>query len=223
MSERNLIVWQSKPDQDRLRKSGYNFQIAKSVSTAPGGPLSYNVVWKSRGIAQKSSISWRAVYALNWTPYIPAAGANVNVGGHWQQCNKGDVFDLDNNGFWRRSGEAQAPEFLKVGKVHYSYPDTPGIHIVVGVLSASGDYDSIYVDPTALSLGSTAIYQPQEKVQFWYEVGSKASTMISSAKAQVGEIDFSDDKPLTGRYTWYTTFLDTKGEWDHSQIDPVPS
>ena len=223
MSTRTLTVWQAQYDQNLLKKSGYNFQIAKSVARSSGGQPSYNVVWKSKSIAPITNISWDVEYALNWRADVPAAGASVDVGGFWQRCEKGEVYDLNSDGYWAKSSEAKVPGFLKVGKVNYKYGDTPGIHIVVGIRNASNDYDPIYVDQTELYPNSTAMYQPQETVQFWYEAGSKSSTMVSEAKVQTGTIDFTSPAPTTMKYAWYTTFLLESGTWNHSQTKPMPS
>ena len=220
---RVITVWQGQYDLAQLKQSGYNFQIAKSVATTPGGPPKYNVVWKSKAIAPTTKISWDQVYALNWTADLPVSGAAVIVGGSWQQCAKGEVYDLDANGFWVKSSETPKPGFMSVGKVKYQYPNTPGINIVIGVQNESGDYDSIFVDPTVVFMNGSATYQPLENIQFWYESGAKTSTMISSAQSSVGSLDCSSPSPKTNKFAWWLNYITSGGSWNISQSAPMPS
>ena len=57
---------------------------------------------------------WKDQYGLNWTSSLPGPGISVIIGGEWQACNLGEVFDIDSNGFWV---VFQSP--VRSGLLHY--------------------------------------------------------------------------------------------------------
>ncbi|RUS13957.1 hypothetical protein BC937DRAFT_94541 [Endogone sp. FLAS-F59071] len=219
-TQREIQVWEAQYDAQELISNGWNFQIAKSVANA-AGDTTYNVVWQSKAIAPNTYISWQTVYALNFTANVPAAGVTVTVTGDWQACAIGQSYDLDENGFWQTSTSSGDPNFMNVGKVNYEYPDTDGIHIVVGVKNSNGSFDIIFIDETALPPGSTAKYQPQEKVKLWYQAGIQTSTIISSETTNNDEIDFSKPAPETNQFYYSATFIYNTGTWVISPYSPA--
>ena len=162
------------------------------------------------------------MYALNWTSEVPAEGLAVTVSGEWQTCTLGGAYDLNKDGFWSKSPESVKPnsKFMTVGGVRYSYPGVDGIHIVIGIQNADGNFDIIYVDPTSLAKGSSAKYQPQETVQWWYQTDMRSSTMISTAVASQGSVDLSKPGPITNEYYYSTTYNHNSGTWITSEDEP---
>jgi hypothetical protein len=107
---------------------------------------------------------------MNWTASIPGTGATVHIGGKWQECVKGRVYDIGEDGFWIASAEEPKVGWVKVGKVNYKYAGVIAVHIIIDVKNAlTGKFDPIFVDSTALPPGSTATYQPQKNVIWWYQ------------------------------------------------------
>jgi len=202
-----------------LSQNHWNFQIAKSVST-PDQAAHSNVVWQSKALAPRTIIQWKDLYGLNWTSTLPDPGVTVTIGGKWQACAKGEVFDIDSNGFFTASQVAKDKNFLKVGKVNYQYPGAPGLHIIIGIQNSEGYFDPIYVDPTALALNDTASYQPQEEIQWWYQTDMRTSTMISTASTSLGGVDFSKPAPTTNKYYYSTTYNYESGRWITSEDRP---
>jgi len=220
-TQREIQVWETQYDAQELISNNWNFQIAKSVGNAAGVDT-YNIVWQSKAIAPNTYISWHTVYALNYTATVPAPGVTVTVTGDWQACAIGQSYDLDKNGFWQESTSPGDPNFMNVGKVNYKYPDTEGIHIVVGVKNSDGSFNTIFIDKTALPPSSTAKYQPQEKVKLWYQAGIQTSAIISSETTNDHEIDFSKPAPETNKFYYSATFKYDSGTWDISPNAPSP-
>lgn len=145
---------------------------------------------------------------------VPASGLSINLGGYWKQCDPGQVLDLDANGVWTQSTSKPIIDYLAVGKNNYkSGTPTNGIHIVIGVQLAPGEFDTIFIDQTELGPGMNAAYQPQEKVQWWYEAGMKSATMISSDRSSVETGDFSAPDPLTNTYSLTSSYSFANGVW----------
>lgn len=142
MSNRNVDVWESPYDLGKLASNGFNFCIAKSVIDSSGN-LTFNLVWKSKNLAPRDSISWTVQYGLNWTLTVPTGNAQVVLGGVWQACNPGEVYDIDSVGLFQPSTISSQPGYLKVGKNGYSYGGSSGIHIIVGVKSPGSDFDPV--------------------------------------------------------------------------------
>lgn len=209
---RRLVVNNEDDDLKTLADGGFNLQVAKSV--IKNGELMYNVIWQSKVLAPTISIRWQPIYGLNWTTDLPAEGLSVSLGGRWMQCNLGQALDLDKYGRWQHSTQKQVPNFMAIGINGYR-PDTAtnGIHIVVGVQGAHGQFDPIFVDPVELGPNMGASYQPQEKVKWWYEAGMKTSTMISSAHSGAEEGDFSAPDPTSKTYTKTSSYNYAQGTW----------
>ncbi len=220
-TSRQIHVWESAYNAQKLKKNHWNFQIAKSVAIADGS-VSYNVVWQSKSIAPHTRISWKDRYALNWTADVPAEGLSVTVSGEWQLCALGGAYDLDENGFWAKSPASvkRDSKFMTVGGVNYAYPGADGIHIVVGIQNADDGFDVIYVDPTSLAKGSSAKYQPQDKIHWWYQTDMRSSTMISTAFTAKGSVDLSKPGPTTNDYYYSTTYNYNTGTWITSEDQP---
>ena len=142
MSSRNIAIWESPYDLQKLSSDGLNLCIAKSVIDSSGHP-SFNMVWKSLNLAPRANISWNTQYGLNWALNVPTANAQVTLGGVWQACNPGEVYDIDNVGLFQPSTVTPQPGYLKVGKNGYSYGGSSGIHIIVGVQSSPGAFDPV--------------------------------------------------------------------------------
>ena len=221
-TRRTIQVWENAYNAKKLTDNQWNFQIAKSVVTEEGGKPTFNVVWRSTSIAPSTLVSWFDVYFLNWTVDVPAAGVSVTVSGMWQTCAVGDSYDLDVYGFWTKSSATTKadPRFMNVGNIEYKYPGTDGIHVVIGVQDDSGNIYTIYIDPTALPLGFSAKYQPQELVRWWYETNIRTSTVIDNESTAIGEVDLSKPAPNTSKYYYSTTYNYDSGNWITSEDKP---
>jgi hypothetical protein len=217
---RTIQVYESAFDANKLQQNKWTFVIAKCVADGVGTPGRFNVIWQSKGIAPNILIEWKDVYGLNWTANVPDPGASITLGGNWQYCGLGQVYDLNETGFWSASSAAGDSRFMNVGKVNYKYPGSDGVHIVIGIQNSDGGFDTIYVDPTALSIGDSAKYQPQEVVEWWYETGAKSATMISSASTEIGSVDLSQPAPTTNKYFYSTTYKYEAGKWVTSADTP---
>lgn len=80
----------------------------------------------------------------------------------------------------------------------------------------------IYMDQTELAPNMSAWYQPQEKVQWWYEKGVQSASMISGTASQVCKYDLTQKNPNTNTYYVSTTFQYDPGTWSTS-LAPPPS
>ena len=223
MSTRTVHCWEREADSDFISGNNWLWQIAKAVTSGSGSSTS-NVIWSSQGLAPNMAVSWDVIYALNWTATVPDSGVTVTIGGVWQECAKGEVYDLNANGFWTSSSATPQPGWMKVGNVDYQYPGVQGIHIVIGVKNgASGNFDVIYVDPPALNLGSSGVYQPQEQVKWWYQGGNMTGQVYSGTFGSVGTVDLTNPAPDTGKYEWWTTYTSVDGKWTNSETAPPSS
>jgi hypothetical protein len=144
---------------------------------------------------------------------IPEPGVTVTLGGNWKQCDSGQVLDLDPTGQWSQSTATPIKDYLCIGTNNYKVPDQNGIHIIVGVQSAPGKFDTIYVNKTQLGVGMHAQYQPQEHVQWWYQSGMRSSTMIeeSDTKKELG--DYSAADPHSGTFSKSSSFSYDTERW----------
>jgi hypothetical protein len=141
-TNRTVALWESPYDLHKLSDNGFSFCIAKSVIDSQGN-LTYNLVWKSLALSPRSTVTWTVQYGLNWTLDIPTGNAQVTIGGIWQACDPGQVFDVDKFGLFQPSSVASRPGFLTVGKNNYRYDGTSGIHIIVGVQTPAGDFEAV--------------------------------------------------------------------------------
>jgi len=223
-TQRTIQVYESAFNANKLNSYGWNFQIAKSVNNGDGN-AAFNVIWQSKSVAPNTLIVWQDVYALNWTAAVPAAGVSVTISGEWQSCMLGESYDLNATGFWTKSTSTTKadPKFMNVGNMLYQYPGADGIHIVIGIQNAGGNFDPIYVDPTPLPPNSSAKYQPQELVQWWYQADIRTSTMISGASTAIGGVDLSSPAPTTNKYYYSTTYNYDSGTWITSADTPPQS
>ena len=207
MADKRIINWwESEYDASRIAANGWQFQIAKAVSTTSLVGAS-NVIWQSQSLAPTVTVQWLVDYALGWTATLPSSGATVVLQGNWQPCAKGEVYDINDLGYWTKSQQEPKPDWMKVGKVNYKYPGLDGIHIAVGVKNAqSGRYEVVFVDTVALPPGSTATYQPQENVIWWLTGGQMTGQVYSSTGSSVGGANMSFKTPGTDKYEWWTTY-----------------
>ncbi|MCJ1435479.1 hypothetical protein MMC27_004852 [Xylographa pallens] len=218
-NNRTVALWESAYNLGKLSSNGFSYCIAKSVLDSTG-TLTYNMVWQSKSLAPRASVTWTVQYGLNWTLDIPAGNAQVTVGGIWQACNPGQVFDLDSNGLFQPSSVSSKPDYLKIGKNGYHYAGTSGVHIIVGVKTPDGQFEPIYVDTTELALNMSSWYQPQEKAQWWYEKGVQSTTMITGAVSEVCDFDLTTPNPSTNTYYVSTTYDYDSGSWSTALTPP---
>jgi len=221
MSARTLNWYESEDDATSIKANGWNFQVAKCVASATAGPT-YNVVWQSQSLAPDTTITWDVKYALGWTAAVPSNGVQVAIKGKWQPCDKGDAYDIDDNGYWQPSSTAGTAGWLTVGTINYSYPKVLGIHIVVGVFNPlTKVYEAVWVDKTTMPSGSSGQYQPQETVSWWLEGGDQSGQVFNSTKSRSTTYDFTNpSNKVTGAYDWSTSFLFQSGKWTVSAGDP---
>lgn len=210
MSVRKLHWYESKDDATNIKKNKWNLQLTKAVAAGTAAPT-YNLIWKSRALAPKTTISWNVQYALSWTAQVPNDGVAISIEGEWQPCNKGESFDVDSDGYWQPSPSSvpRKADWLKVGNIGYTYPGVLGIHIIVGVLNAdSGLFEAIFVDKTTMQSGSSGWYQPQETVSWWLEGGDHTGEVFSGTRSQSTTQDYTKpSNPLTNSYEWSTSYL----------------
>jgi hypothetical protein len=219
-TSRTIHLFESIYDNGKIKDNQWQWQIAKAVSNG-SAPAVSNLIWQSLALAPTMSVKWDVIYGLNWTASPPAAGVTVDIGGNWQECAKGQVYDIDDSGYWTGSQEAPQEGWMKVGKVNYSYPGAPGIHILVGVKNAKTSlFDLIYVDSVSLPIGGRGIYQPQEHVIWWYEGGNMTGQVYSSTGGDYGEVDMTNPAPITKKFEWWTTYTFDDGNWSNSQYPP---
>ena len=108
MSTRTVHCWETAYDAAGIVMNSWLWQIAKAVSSGSAAANS-NIIRSSVGIASNMEVSWNVVYALNWTATVHTTGITVNIGGNWQECAKGEVYDLDAEGFWAASTVTPVP------------------------------------------------------------------------------------------------------------------
>ncbi|KAF8539500.1 hypothetical protein BDD12DRAFT_805293 [Trichophaea hybrida] len=168
--KREILIVQSKSQIDEFSKNTWTLQFAQGVKTADG-KTNYNLVWDSKPLQHHNHVIWtKPVYALNWTADYPAHGSTVCVGGMWQEVEIGSVWDLAEDGYWTTSDSVETSGYIGVGEINYHCDGVPGIHVVIGMkCGKSSSFSPIFVDPTALELGSSSIYQPKEEVVWWYD------------------------------------------------------
>lgn len=211
MSVRKLHWYESKADATVIKANKWNLQLAKPVASGGAEPT-YTMIWKSQALAPKTTVSWKVQYALGWTAQVPSEGVSISIEGDWQACNKGESFDIDNMGYWKRSTKpvpTGREGWLSVGDIQYAYPNVLGIHIVIGVLNtASGEYEPIFVDQTVMPPGSKGWYQPQETISWWLESGDLGGSVLRGTRSESTTQDFSSPSdPLSGSYEWSTSYL----------------
>jgi hypothetical protein len=75
------------------------------------------------------------------------------------------------------------------------------------------------VDPTPLSLGSSATYRPTEQLKWWFQDGRAISTMIDMGKitktsgVKMGGFDFSKPHAASGRHNICSTCEYNNNQW----------
>lgn len=138
----------------------------------------------------------------------------ISLSGFWKQCDEGQVLDLNSSGLFVQSTASTKPGYLKVGSNNYqTQSGDNGVHFIVGIQEASGNFSPIFVDPTETGHGMEAAYQPQEKVQWWYQAGMQTSSMISENRGPTETGDFSKPDDVTGLYSKSSSYDFKKGEW----------
>ena len=134
--------------------------------------------------------------------------------GEWKQCDQGQVFDLDAMGMWEQSTAIPKLRYLKVGKNNYqTNTGTNGVHFMVGVQEARDGSSPIFVDPAETGHGMTALYQPQEKVQWWYQSGMHTSTIIGENVGPVETGDFTPPDAVSGTNSNTSSYNFQAGQW----------
>jgi len=220
---RTIEVWESQFDNAALSADHYNFQIAKSVITAVGAKPVFNMVWRSEGLAPDTTIQWDVKYGLNWTKVLPKVGATVVIGGKWAACNKGQILDIDANGYFQASSSPAVPDFLAIGNNAFTPQGGGGIYVIVGLQDESGSFKPVYYEPTTLYTGGGGQWQPQEIVSWWYDTGLRNGSVISSVKSGASGVDFTAPAPPTGEYYYSTTFTTKDSSWHVSPYPPPQS
>ncbi|KAM0546262.1 hypothetical protein ACHAPJ_010945 [Fusarium lateritium] len=136
MTTSKIFIQQGPSTLRALASNGYQLHVAKSVS-GPSGTPSFNTVYQSQFISPNIEIQWTTIYGLNWTTSVSAPGAQVTIGGNWQQCSLGDSYDLDSFGEWvaNQGNPSAKSNSLNVGKNGFQEP----VNIIVGVQDPTGD------------------------------------------------------------------------------------
>lgn len=155
-TDRTVALWESPYNLQKLPSNGFSYCIAKSVIDTSGSST-FNLVWQSLALAPRATVTWTVQYSLNWTIDIPSGNAQVTIGGDWQACNPGQVFDIDKNGLFQPSTVASNPGFLKIGKNNYKYDGASGIHIVVGVQTSANDFQPVSLLMNMITMPSTSL------------------------------------------------------------------
>lgn len=140
MDTRKIDVWESPYDLGKLSMDRQSLCVAKSVTDSMG-KVTFNMIWQSTNLSPRMSVSWISQYALNWTLSVPDPGVQVTIGGMWQRCERGQIFDIDMAGVFQPSLNPPKAGFLNIGTS--SYPGASGIHIIVGMMNLSGGFDPV--------------------------------------------------------------------------------
>ena len=215
MPTRTLKWFETVEDLQEMRANGWRLHVSRGVTSGTNPSTSYNVVWQSQNLAPVSTISWGDRYALAWTSDVPPDGISISIRSPWQPCAAGESYDLDQNGMWQLSSEPGRPGWLSVGSVNFADFDSSGIHIVVGIWNeGEGEYEAIWVDPTATRLNMSARYCPQERMKWWLDAGNRRGTAVSNITSTSASYDFTNpSEPGTQSYKWATTFELPVGRW----------
>jgi hypothetical protein len=141
------------------------------------------------------------------------------------QCNIGQAVDLDQYGFFNISASTPDSSAMKIGKNGYvSQGDGGVIYIIVGVQDpVSKNFDSIFVDPDGIYPNMSGTWQPQEKLQWWYESGNQTSTMFDKHDSAVEVGDFSAPDPQSGTFKKESTYSSLSGIWTTKPVKCKPS
>ena len=74
-----------------------------------------------------------------------------------------------------------------------------------------------------LGINDTALYQPQEKPQMWYQTGMRTSTVIDPrGHTKMNELDMNHLNPATGRFYESCTYQYDVGTWTNSPYPLQP-
>ncbi|KAI1427201.1 hypothetical protein F5Y12DRAFT_205091 [Xylaria sp. FL1777] len=224
MSDQTRTIYLTEDSENLalLEANNMTFQLANSVIDSTGS-VSWNVVWQSSLRCLVTEISWKPVYALSWCMNIPGDGFAVTARGPWQPCELGESYDITSLGFFIPSEDTthSKPDFLNIGRNGFNSQGQGQIHIIVATQSQNGGWSPIWVDEVGLGKEMSAWYQPQEKLQWWYETGVRSSTMISGARSKVNTYDMSRRNPATGKFFVATTFYYDEGKWKDSLTRPA--
>ena len=231
-AERRLTVKIPHKDMENLSKNQFQLQVAKSVITRGECEMilprnnenlrarnltnilvTYNLVWKSSVLAPYIDVFWRPVYGFNWTSDVPADGISVSCHGDWMQCNFGQALDIDSNGFFVPSTVKADTESMMIGKNGYKAQSSDGIRIVIGVQKGKGTFEPIFVDPVSINKNMSATFQPQEKLEWWYDSGAKQATMYTNHTTPFETGDFSSEDAQTHTYTKMSSYDVQSGKW----------
>jgi len=129
------------------------------------------------------------------------------------QCNIGQALDIDDNGYFMPSSATPDKTSMMIGTNNYKAQNSEGIRIVIGVMGHASRFEPVFVDPVSLGYKMSATFQPQEKLQWWYDSGSKQATMFTDHKTPYEQGDFSAPDPVTGTFTKQSTYSYADGAW----------
>jgi hypothetical protein len=74
-------------------------------------------------------------------------GANVTIGGKWQACDKGQIFDIGSNGFFTESESDPVDGCIAIGNNNFHPEGGAGIYIVIGIKDTeTGKFNPIFFD-----------------------------------------------------------------------------
>ena len=74
---------------------------------------------------------------------MPPPGAPIFVGGIWQACDPGQVFDINSIGLFQPSSAQLIDGYMKVGDNEFQYAGDSGIHVVVGMRYPGGEFEPV--------------------------------------------------------------------------------
>lgn len=136
------------------------------------------------------------------------------------QCNIGQALDIDQYGFFTTSASQPDGSSMKIGKNNYvSQGDGGVIHIIVGIQDPTTlNFDPIFVDPDGIYPMFSGTWQPQEKLQWWYDNGNQTSTMVDYHESAVEVGDFSAPDAQTGTFKKQSSYNSLQGVWSTSAI-----
>lgn len=181
--------------------------------------VAFNVVWQSKALQPFVDVKWVPEYGFNWTADAPGDGVSVTIRGRWQECKTGQIYDLNQYGVFTKSSSAPVPGYLAIGNNDFYTDDSPnGIHIVIGIKNKAGSFDPIFVDSKFIAKGMNGKFQPQEKLQWWYDAGAKSATMFQVIQSKYETGDFSEPDQNTQTYKKKSQYNYTAGTWNTEAV-----
>jgi len=209
-STRTVTVFENQVDTDSLLNNKYHLNVAKAVVSTDGS-VHYNILWQSKSPAAYNEVSWPVQYAIKWVAQQFSVGTKVLQYGTWQPCNKGETWQIGQDGFWAAGPSGPASSLQAINNSQQP------VTIVVGVYnSASGGYDPIFADPTQLYISGQGTYTPKESVKSWYSAALETGTMIANDVSGSYILDCTSPASTTGKFVWWLNYSTTTGKWTQS-------